>query len=128
MKTLKHELSDCFFSKMDVRPTFWQIDLDEKPRYLTVFNSDDNLYKQKRLTTVLKPAQGEINVALRPIFMQLVNVHLIHDDANIATETFEDYLNMIREVMQTASLTGLTLNPETCYFKFHEIKFWGHDL
>lgn len=113
---------------MDVRPTFWQIDLDEKPRYLTVFNSDDNLYKQKRLTTVLKSAQGEINVALRPIFMQIGNVHLIHDAANVATETFEDHVNMIREVMQTASLTGLTLNPAKCYFKFHEIKFWGHDL
>ena len=48
--------------------------------------------------------------------------------ANVATETFEDHVNMIREVMQTASLTGLTLNSAKCYFKFHEIKFWGHDL
>ena len=62
----------------------------------------------------LKPPQGEVNVTLRPIFTQIGNVHLIHDDLNITTETFEDHVKVIREVMQAISLAELTLSPEKC--------------
>ena len=62
----------------------------------------------------LKPPQGEINVALRPIFTQIGNVHLIHDDVNFTSETFEDHGKVIRKVMQAFSLAELTLSPEKC--------------
>ena len=41
---------------MDFKSTFWWIDVDEKSRYLTVFHSDHELYRYKRLTVGLKPA------------------------------------------------------------------------
>lgn len=35
----------------------------------------------------LSPSQGELNVALRPIFTNIQGAHLIHDDLIIATQT-----------------------------------------
>ena len=72
-----------------------------------------------------KPAQGELNAALAPIFAHIPDTHLIHDDMVIATDTIEEHLAALREVMETISQNGLTLNPAKCQFLKREIKFWG---
>ena len=63
---IKAKLAGCkWLSKMDLKSTFWQIELDESSRYLTVFHTNDKLCRYKRLTMGIKPAQGELNVALK---------------------------------------------------------------
>ena len=52
------------FSKMDFRSAFRQIEIHPDSRYLTVFHTDDKLYRYKRLTMGVKPVQGELNIAL----------------------------------------------------------------
>ena len=39
----------------------------------------------------LKPSQGELNVALKPIFARINNVHLIHDNVIIATKNMSHH-------------------------------------
>ena len=72
----------------------------------------------------LKPSQGELNVALKPVFAHIDNVHLIHDDVIIATKNIPDHINAVK-VMEAVSWSGLTLNPDKCHFGCKEIKFWG---
>ena len=123
---IKAKLSGCkIFSKMDFKSAFWQIELDESSRYLTAFHTNDKLYRYKRLTMGIKPAQGELNVALRPMFVNIDNVHLIHDDLIIATKTMKEHIKAIRQVMESISASGLTLNQEKCIFASDEIHFWG---
>ena len=71
----------------------------------------------------IKPAQGELNVALKPIFMHIDNNHLIHDDLIIATRKMSEHIEAIREVMEAISNEGLRLNPEKCKFGSKDIKF-----
>ena len=73
----------------------------------------------------LKPSQGELNVALKPIFACINNVHLIHDNVIIATKNMSHHTKAIRKVMEGVSLSGLTLNPNKCHFGCRETKFWG---
>ena len=73
----------------------------------------------------LKPSQGELNVALKPIFARINNVHLIHDNVIIATKNMSHHTKAIRKVMEGVSLSGLTLNPNKCHFGCRETKFWG---
>lgn len=73
----------------------------------------------------IKPAQGELNMALRPIFASIDNAHLIHDDLLIATETEDQHAQTLDRVMQAVKQAGLTLNPTKCYFVQKEILFWG---
>ena len=65
---------------MDFKSAFWQIELQPASRYLTVFHANDKLHRYKRLTMGIKPAQGELNVALKPLFAHIHEAHLIHDD------------------------------------------------
>ena len=80
---------------MDLKPTFWQIELDESSRYLTAFHTNDKLYRYKCLTMGIKLAQGELNVALKPLFMSIENAHLIHDDLILASKTVSEHIQSI---------------------------------
>ena len=123
---IKAKLAGCkVFSKLDFKSAFWQIALAEESRNLTVFHANDRLYRYKRLTMGMKPAQGELTAALRPIFANIKGAFLIHDDLILATVDTEDHLRVIKEVMEAIAKAGLTLNPAKCSFGKSEISFWG---
>jgi hypothetical protein len=123
---IKAKLSGAkVFSKMDFKSAFWQLELHPDSRYLTVFHANDKLYRYKRLTMGVKPAQGELNMALQPLFAHIPQAHLIHDDLIVATETDAEHHSAITAVMQAITNAGITLNPSKCTFGATEIEFWG---
>ena len=113
------------FSKLDLNKAFWQLELHPDSRNIAVFHANDKLYRYKRLIMGLKPAQGELNIALKPIFAHLKDVHLIHDDLVLAMKTLNEHIELINEVMKAVSRSGLTLNPDKCFFGLSDIRFWG---
>ena len=113
------------FSKLDLKSAYWQLEIDESSRKYTVFHACDKLYRYKRLVMGLKCSQGELNAALQPIFASIKSAHVIHDDVIVATDTAEEHLAALKEVMAALSAAGLTLNPDKCVFGSTEIKFWG---
>ena len=113
------------FSKMDFKSAFWQLELHPESRYLTVFHANNKLYRYKRLTIGLKPAQGELNVALQPTSAHIPEAHQIHDDLIVAAENHQKHDQAIQLVMEAIDRSGLTLNPLKCQFGKPEIKFWG---
>ena len=126
MEEIKAQLSGAkYFSKMDLKSAFWQLELHPDVRYLTVFECNGQLYRYKRLLMGVKPAQGELNMALRPIFANIPDVYLIHDDLIIAAKSMNDHNKALTAVMEAASAAGITLNPTKCVFGKNEIKFWG---
>ena len=70
---------------------------------------------------VIKPTQGELNVALKPIFADIDNMHLTHDDLIIATTTMIEHTQTIRYVMEAISAARLRLNPDKCTFTSNKI-------
>ena len=46
----------------------------------------------------IKPAQGELNMALQPLFAHIPQAHLIHDDLIVATETGAEHYSAIDAV------------------------------
>ena len=69
----------------------------------------------------IKRAQEELNVALKPIFANKDNVHLIHDNLIIATT--REHIQTICYMMEAISAAGLTLNPDKCTFASNKIHF-----
>ena len=96
---IKVKLTGCkIFSNMDFKTAFWQIEIEEESRHLTVFYANGKLYQYKRLTMRLKPLQGELNTALKPVFSHISNVHLIHDDLIVATKIEKEHVKAIKEL------------------------------
>ena len=123
---IKVKLSGAkFFSKLDLKSAFWQLELAPESRHYTVFHANGKLYRYKRLVMGIKSAQGELNAALQPLFAHLPQVHIIHDDLVIATVTLREHEEVVRAVMEILAAAGLTLNPPKCVFGKKEIRFWG---
>ena len=123
---IKAKLAGCkYFSKLDLKSAFWQLEIDEHSRPLTVFHALGKMYRYKRLVMGLKPAQGELNAALQPLFAHLKSVHVIHDDIVIATKTLAEHESVIKQVMAIIKKAGLTFRASKCVFAANEIQFWG---
>ena len=123
---IKAKLAGCrVFSKMDLKSAFWQLELEEDSRHLTVFHANGKLYRYKRLTMGLKSAQGELNNALQPLFADIEGAYIIHDDLIVATTTESDHIKAIEQIMQVTKESGITFNAPKCHFGKPEIKFWG---
>ena len=126
MEEIKSKLKGAkYFSKMDLKSAYWQLELHPDACYLTVFECNGRLYRYKRLLMGVKPAQGELTMALQPIFSHIPNVHLIHDDLVIAAKTKAEHNKALEAVLEAVSNAGLTLNPSKCSYGVSEIKFWG---
>ena len=84
---------------MDFRSAFRQAQLYPDSRYFTVFNANDKSYGYKRLTMGLKPAQGELNIALKLVLAHIPQTHFIHDDLIVAAKSQEEHDQTILQVM-----------------------------
>jgi hypothetical protein len=126
MEEIKSKLFGAkYFSKMDLKSAYWQLELHPDARHLTVFECNGRLYRYKRLLMGVKPAQGELTMALQPIFSHIPDVYIIHDDLVIAAKTKKDHNRALEAVLEALSKSGLTLNPSKCSYGVKEIKFWG---
>ena len=114
-----------FFSKLDLKSAFWQLEIAPESRPYTVFHAGGKLYRYKRLVMGIKSAQAELNAALQPLFAHIPEAHIIHDDLIVATVTKEAHEIAIERVMEAIKAAGLTLNLPKCVFGSSEIRFWG---
>ena len=64
---------------------------------------------------------GNLNQDDKPPF---VSVYL--DDIIIYSETFQDHLNHLQQVISRLRNAGLKLKPSKCYFNCQEVKYLGH--
>ena len=71
------------------------------------------------------PASGELNKALRPIFQDIKDAHLIQDDLIIGGKTQEQHDLVLEQVCQRITGIGMTLNPDKCIISSGEVPWWG---
>ena len=113
------------FSKLDFRSAFHQLEIDEESRALTVFHANGRLMRYKRLTMGTAPASGELNKALRPVFQDIIDAHVIQDDLIIGGVTQEQHDKTLEQVCQKIEEIGMTLNPDKCIISAGEVPWWG---
>ena len=114
-----------FFSKLDLRSAFHQLELDDESRYITVFNADGRLVRHVKLTMGNTVASGELSKALRLLLDNVEDVYVIHDDITIAARSQAEHDRALNRVLEILQEQGLTLNADKCRFDVKEIKFWG---
>ncbi|KAK8780235.1 hypothetical protein V5799_018426 [Amblyomma americanum] len=117
-----------YFSSLDLRSGYRQIEVDERDREKTAFVTPDGLYEFKVLPFGLCSApatfQRMMDTVLTDLKWQSCLVYL--DDVVIFSDTFEDHLKRLRAVFEAIRSAGLSLKSEKCHFAFRELKFLGH--
>ncbi|GFU79481.1 retrovirus-related Pol polyprotein from transposon 297 [Trichonephila clavipes] len=105
-----------FFSSMDLRSGYWQIEIDEADREKTAFITPEGLYEFKVMPFGLcnAPATFErmMDNLLRNFKWTMCLCYL--DDIIVFSETFEDHLIRLRLVLKCLQEAGLKLNSKKC--------------
>ncbi|GFU57505.1 retrovirus-related Pol polyprotein from transposon 17.6 [Trichonephila clavipes] len=111
-----------FFSSMDLRSGYWQIEIDEADREKTAFITPEGLYEFKVMPFGLcnAPATFErmMDNLLRHFKWTMCLCYL--DDIIVFSETFEDHLIRLRLVLKCLQEAGLKLNSKKCLFAAQE--------
>lgn len=117
-----------YFSSMDLKSGYWQIEVDPRDREKTAFVTPDGLYEFKVLPFGLCSApatfQRLMDTVLSGLKWKTCLVYL--DDVIVFSATFHEHLERLKAVLQAIRFAGLTLKPEKCHFCFQELQFLGH--
>lgn len=97
---------------------------------LTVFNTCFGTYKFTRLSMGLNTAPNSFPLLMDKVLKGLTfkSVLCYMDDVVIISDSFEQHLKDISEVMSRLESSGLNLNPKKCTFATNKAVSLGHEL
>ena len=124
-----HDLNQSkIFSKLNIKLTFHQIELDEESRPITTFVTHKGLYRYKRLLFGINCAPEMYQRVIQQALQGCEGVRNIFDDIIVHGPTVEEHDKRLRKLLNTIREKGLTLNKEKCKFRMTEQVFVGHLL
>jgi hypothetical protein len=117
-----------YFSTFDLNQAYHQIPLAKSSRHLTAFCTEWNLYQYTRVPFGLATGAQILTRLLDSILHDLKFVYVYHylDDLVVYSESFEQNLQHVEEVLRRLRDAGLTVNPEKIKLAVREIAFLGH--
>ncbi|GFX33571.1 retrovirus-related Pol polyprotein from transposon 412 [Trichonephila clavipes] len=117
-----------WFSILDLKSGYWQVEIHPEDREKTAFTSGQGLWQFKVMPFGLcnAPATFErlMETVLKGLTFEACLIYL--DDVIIGGRTFEEHLQNIRKVLSKLSDANLKLNPSKCKFFQKEVNYLGH--
>ncbi|GBN62197.1 Retrovirus-related Pol polyprotein from transposon 297, partial [Araneus ventricosus] len=117
-----------WFTTLDLKSGYWQIEIRPEDREKTAFTTGQGLWQFKVMPFGLcnAPATFErlMETVLRGLSSEACLVYL--DDIIIVGRTFEEHLNNLRKVFQRLQKANLKLNLKKCRFFQKEVTYLGH--
>lgn len=118
-----------YFSKLDLRSGYWQVEIAEKDKHKTAFSVGNiGFYECNRMCfgltnapatfqRLMEKCMGEIHLKECLIFL---------DDILIFSKTFEEHCQRLEKVFKQLSHHGLKLKPSKCELFKQSISYLGH--
>lgn len=121
--------SKCkYFSTLDIKGAFHQIELFAPHREITAFTAGHNKYEWTRLPFGLTEGpftmQRGITLALIRVLEDGVSVYI--DDVIIATETIEENDRLLKEVFECLQRANFQVKIAKCHFYAKKVEFLGY--
>jgi hypothetical protein len=120
---------DNFFSKIDLSKGYWQVPMAEESKKYTGFTVpgvQGGHFEFNFMPFGLINSAQTFSRIMRKLLHGLKNVHNYIDDILIHTTTWEEHMELLKEVMRRLRKAGLTARPSKCYIGCSEVEFLGH--
>lgn len=117
-----------FFSTLDIKQAFHQVELDEGSRDITTFITNWGLYRYTRLLFGVNYAPEFFQSLMESILSDCGNTVVFIDDVVIWGKSEEEHDNAVRKTLSVLKRHGIQLNMQKCKFKQKEVTFLGHQL
>src|SRR3984957_4937654 len=117
-----------YFSKIDLKSGYHQVPIEHFDVWKTAFKSKEGLFEWLVMTFGLTNSPATfmrlMDNILRPFTNSFVVVYL--DDILIFSQTWEEHLHHIRQVLQTLRQHKLCANLEKCTFGMTQVQYLGY--
>ena len=113
-------------SKMDLLKGFFQLPLAEEAQNILAFSTPRGLFKYKVLPFGVKIAPTAFQRVMNGVLQGLKGVKCYIDDIVIFSDTWQEHLDSIRQVLQRFKDHNLVVNLDKSDFCQAEITYLGH--
>ena len=115
-----------YLSKLDLSAGFWQIPLSSDSKPVTAFATRYGQFQFIRMPFGLVNAPGCFSKLMRIVTKDLPNVETYLDDILVATESWEEHIQSLRQLLNRLELHGLNAKPSKCLLGFCSLEYLGH--
>lgn len=127
-KLLPKMKSAKFFTKLDIKDAFHQLELHPDSRFITTFITNKGLYRYKRLMFGITCAPEIFQKTLERILLQCEGTINFIDDILVYGKDGEEHDRRLKNVLTTLEDSNVVLRKDKCLFKKTEIQFLGHEF
>lgn len=117
-----------YFTSLDLIKGYYQVPIEENSRPYTAFSTTHNHYQFKRLSFGLRNSGLAFQRTMQDILKGIGdnNVIVYIDDILIMTNTFEEHLQLVGQVLTTLGNYGIKVKVNKCEFFQEQVTFLGH--
>lgn len=125
---LPHFRGAKFFTTLDIKQAFFQLELHEDSRYITTFKTPWGQYRFNRLIFGVNCAPELFQKTLDNLLSGIENVVIFIDDILVWGETEEIHDKKLNAVLERLKSFDVLLNSQKCKYKQRKVRFLGYDL
>ena len=114
-----------YFSKIDLKQAYHQLELKEESRYITTFSTHEGLFRYKRLNYGTNSAPELFQNILQQNLSDIRGVKNIADDIIVHGKTRKQHNESLENCLKRLAQLNLKAKPEKCSFLRNEINFYG---
>ena len=116
-----------FITTLDLTRGYWQVPVAEDDRHKTAFITPFGLYQFTKMPFGLQGAPATFQRMMDRLIQGLQGFASAYlDDLVIYSDSWEDHLQHLREVLQRLKDAGLTAKPKKCQFAMKQCSYLGH--
>ena len=116
-----------YITKFDISKAYWQVPLDKESKEISAFTTPFGLFQFKVLPFGLASAASTFQRLMSKVLRGLERFCLTYlDDITIYSNTWEEHIKHIEEVLERISRANLTIKKSKCEFANAEVHYLGH--
>jgi len=119
-----------YFTKIDLSKGYWQVPVRKEDRHKLAFSTHDASYQWLVMPFGVQNAPSVFSRMMRKLLEPLTGMPIYNfmDDLLVATESWQEHLEVLGAVMKRLREAGLTARPSKCKLGFSTIDYLGHTL
>lgn len=117
-----------FFSKIDIKDAFHQVENAEDCPVITTFITSKGLFRYKRLMFGISCAPAHFQKTVERMLLPCEGVINFIDDIVVFGSNETEHNARLHNVLQILNQNNVLLNEKKCIFNHQKIEFLGHEL